>query len=391
MKKVFKNKKLMLGMLFVLVLIISAITSIVLLNGKGNEKDSDTFINNSVENGTKNKETYLVISINPKIMLHLDNDGKVIELFQLNKDAVIFTNDELKDLDLDNAIDKIVTIAQDNGYLKDTKDISVSVLNNSNNDNSDTVAYMNKVAEQLETKGLNVKKEEISSEEQKTIESTIENYVEKRVEDNTTEKPDNKPEPTQSPTTTKNINITEKIPFSSKNEEEANMLRGTTKISQEGQEGTKIITYKVTYNDNGKEISSSKVSERITKQPVTQITKVGISDYNINTDVISSNSNGMVCFENQLIIYEDGFKECDESQVTNYFASITLKNKEYVYYIGNTDNRDLVNMKTLLHVSNGKINYDSNVYVLDGRSGSNTPIPLTFALCAKYGLSCGSW
>jgi len=389
-EKVFKNKKLMLGMLLALILIISAITSIVLLSGKDNEKDSDTSINNPVEKEQKNKETYLVISINPKIMLHLDNAGKVIELFQLNKDAVIFTNDELENLDLDNAIDKIVTIAQDNGYLKDAKDISVSVLNN--NDNSDTTTYMNKVVEQLETKGLNVKKEEISSEEQKTIESTIENYVEKKVEDNTsTEKPDNKPVPTQTHTTTKNINITEKIPFSSKNEEEVNMLRGTTKIFQEGQEGTKTTTYRVTYNSNGKEISRSKISEKVTKQPVTQITKVGISDYNINTDVISSNGSGMICFENQLIIYEDGYKECDESQVTNYFASITLKNKEYVYYIGNTDNRDLVNIKPLLSVSNGKINYGGNTYVLDGRSGSNTPIPLTSILCSKYGLSCGSW
>ncbi len=74
----------------------------------------------------------------------------------------------------------------------------------------------------------------------------------------------------------------EKIPFSKETKKSSAMTKGTQKITQKGKDGVKTVTYedKVV---NGEVESSEKVSEEITKKPVTQITTVGT--------LVKSNSN----------------------------------------------------------------------------------------------------
>ena len=75
-------------------------------------------------------------------------------------------------------------------------------------------------------------------------------------------------------TTTKEEKKTETIPFEKETRNNPKLKKGETKVVQKGVNGTKEITYKVTF-ENGKEVKREKVSEKITKEPVKEITEVG--------------------------------------------------------------------------------------------------------------------
>ena len=75
-------------------------------------------------------------------------------------------------------------------------------------------------------------------------------------------------------TTTKNETKTETVPFEKEIRNNSKLKKGETKVVQKGINGTKEITYKVTL-ENGKEVKREKVSEKVTKQPVKEITEVG--------------------------------------------------------------------------------------------------------------------
>lgn len=63
--------------------------------------------------------SYILLQINPKLLLSLDKNNKVIDVEPLNDDAEIFKSEDLIGLDLENAIDKVIDVALDNGYLED--------------------------------------------------------------------------------------------------------------------------------------------------------------------------------------------------------------------------------------------------------------------------------
>ena len=75
-------------------------------------------------------------------------------------------------------------------------------------------------------------------------------------------------------TTTKNETKIETIKFEKETRNNPKLKKGETKVIQKGVNGTKEITYKV-YFENGKEVKREKVSEKITKEPVKEITEVG--------------------------------------------------------------------------------------------------------------------
>ena len=75
-------------------------------------------------------------------------------------------------------------------------------------------------------------------------------------------------------TTTKNETKTETVPFEKETRNNPKLKKGETKVVQKGVDGVKEITYKVTL-ENGKEIKREKISEKITKQPIKEITEVG--------------------------------------------------------------------------------------------------------------------
>lgn len=79
------------------------------------------------------------------------------------------------------------------------------------------------------------------------------------------------PTPTE---TTKEVTETEEIPFTSREEKNADLPEGTRNIKTPGQKGEKTIVYTVTYVD-GKETKREKKSETVTKQPVEEVVEVG--------------------------------------------------------------------------------------------------------------------
>lgn len=72
----------------------------------------------------------------------------------------------------------------------------------------------------------------------------------------------------------KTESITQSVPFTCSNENDASLPQGQTKVKQAGVNGTKQITYQVTYT-NGVETSRQKTSETVTVNPVNQIVSVG--------------------------------------------------------------------------------------------------------------------
>lgn len=88
----------------------------------------------------------------------------------------------------------------------------------------------------------------------------------------------------------------ETIKFKTEEQYSSSMAEGTSEVTQKGVNGEKEITYKVKYVD-GKEESREKVSEKVTKKAVTQITTIGTysesddsNDYDYDDD--DDNSSG---------------------------------------------------------------------------------------------------
>lgn len=90
---------------------------------------------------------------------------------------------------------------------------------------------------------------------------------------------------------TKNEISSVAIPFEIINENDATLTTGTTRTKIDGSDGTKVLTYRITFTD-GKESARTKVSEEITVQPVNKIVSVGTKPAeNISTQIpISSSS-----------------------------------------------------------------------------------------------------
>lgn len=89
---------------------------------------------------------------------------------------------------------------------------------------------------------------------------------------NPTSKPkESKPNDT---VTTKTTTATESIGFKTVRENDSSLAKGKEVVSQNGQNGSKTITYKETYT-NGKLTSKNQVSSKVTKNPVDKVIKVG--------------------------------------------------------------------------------------------------------------------
>lgn len=70
------------------------------------------------------------------------------------------------------------------------------------------------------------------------------------------------------------ITIEEEIPYTEKTEQDDSMMAGQQKVTQIGELGKRVITYRVKFKD-GEEVERVKVSEVVAKQPVERITVVG--------------------------------------------------------------------------------------------------------------------
>lgn len=80
---------------------------------------------------------------------------------------------------------------------------------------------------------------------------------------------------TELPVYTKEVTVSQSVPFTEQTVESGSLNKGETKVTQEGVNGSKDIIYIVTYKGD-KETGRQQKSEVVTKQPVTKITSVGM-------------------------------------------------------------------------------------------------------------------
>lgn len=119
-----KNKKMLIIICTAIAIILLSIIVFFIFNKK--EKVNEEKLDESVENLIEGEE-YIMLSINPKIMLKLN--GKVIsEVYRLNDDAQIFLNDEIEGTEISDGTKKIYDILLKNNYIKDDTVINLTAL-----------------------------------------------------------------------------------------------------------------------------------------------------------------------------------------------------------------------------------------------------------------------
>lgn len=193
-------------------------------------------------------------------------------------------------------------------------------------------------------------------------------------------------------TTTKEIIDTTPIPFELKTQSEVNLKRGQAVPFQTGQNGVRTIVYNVVYEKSGKEISRATKSDSITTQPIDQITKVGISDFNLNIDTFDGTEFGLTCFNDEYDLFQKG---CEDVPSVAYFSALTITGKNYVSCISSISGicrNESFNLLSIIPFSSGNIfDYGGREYRADPRAGGGEAQLLTASVCAQYGLACGTW
>lgn len=244
------------------------------------------------------------------------------------------------------------------------------------------IALVKEDGEQLGYMDIEIKKDGKIQKEEFEV-------VEKEEIENTEEKEEPEKEEKDENTTTKTITETEVIKYSTTKQTDKNMKKGTSKTVQEGVNGSKEVTYEVTYDADGKEISRKKVSEKVTKKAVNKIVKSGAADFNINTDKIETEFGGFMCTESQLYKDESGAVQgCDDMVATDQYKGVIINGVRYVAFVNNSP----VSLVKLTKVTGAyKGTYKGKSMYFDSRLGGAAPEPLTQDFCTKHNMSCGQW
>lgn len=179
--------------------------------------------------------------------------------------------------------------------------------------------------------------------------------------------------------------VTGTIEFKAKKIYDANMANGKSVVTTKGEKGTKEVTYKVVYDSEGKVLSKTKINEKVIKEAVDQVVKVGTSDFNTKSAKMTGSSVGFAC--TKTITYGDTVG-CDETSSKN-FKSISVNKVSYVYSMDGVNITKAIKMTKSGNLYIATIN--GKKYYLDSRAGSGDNTPLTAADCKTYKLSCGSW
>lgn len=190
--------------------------------------------------------------------------------------------------------------------------------------------------------------------------------------------------------TTKEVTETIEVQYKTETKKSANKKNGTKEVTQKGVNGIKEITYKITYDESGNEISKEQIDEKTIQKTVNEIIVVGAADYNINSSKITNEIIGFMCSENQTITY-DGQKGCDDSQELPSFKIIAIDGGSLKVVTLNE-----VAITPITVTKNGNLyvgTYKGTTHYFDPRGGGGNPDgePLTLELCKQYNLSCGTW
>ena len=197
--------------------------------------------------------------------------------------------------------------------------------------------------------------------------------------------------------TTKEVTYEEEISFKTVSEKEKNMQKDKVEVVQDGVKGLKKVTYNITYDANGKEISRKKISEKTIKEPINKITKVGTSEFNLNTARMTGATHGFMCTEQGLYKNGEEIVGCDDSegQELKEFYAIKIDNTYYATCANTTGcygekvNAYVKLTKVQNMVFKGKLN--GTTYYFDGRAGGGDDTPLTQDDCDTFKLTCGTW
>ncbi|MGU8008437.1 ZmpA/ZmpB/ZmpC family metallo-endopeptidase [Streptococcus suis] len=139
---------------------------------------------------------------------------------------------------------------------------------------------------QVHSKGQIISEEEISSTVTKTaVPKIVEVGTKQATDDIVTEAPDAEPsyENSTNSLTEETLTHTEAIAFDVQEIYDVNLAEGSREVEQKGQDGVRTIETKNYYAD-GVLIKSEQVSDVVTKEPVTEVVRVGTK----TTDVIGS-------------------------------------------------------------------------------------------------------
>ncbi len=174
MKKINPKYLIIISYVALAIIIIALILALIFDRKKQNNEYEQPIQLNS----------YLIVSINPKVMLCLNNNT-ILEIYSLNDDATIFTNDTLKGLNLEEGLDKIISIASENDYIHEDTKIDISTYGNENTE-SDKKLLSN--AEQIiKNHGIDVNIYNLNDEEKEEISSKLN----ENTQDNTIQNEDN--------------------------------------------------------------------------------------------------------------------------------------------------------------------------------------------------------
>ena len=246
----------------------------------------------------------------------------------------------------------------------------------------------------------NSQKSETEDNDNNLKEDEQQNQQENKTDNNSSSTTtNNKNTTTTQKTTTKNVSIDESIGYSTQEIKEVNLPRGQKQTSQTGKNGVKRITYKVTYNSNGTEISRTKVSESVISQPVNQIVKVGVSDFNLNSDKLEFIADILACTKDYVIEHEGLFGcDLDTTLSERDFSGIGISGKLYVLSV--LKNNSYVSITPIIATKVNNFNdiagfysgyYNGKQLYFDCPVGVGLNRALTQSDCDEYGLACGRW
>ena len=216
----------------------------------------------------------------------------------------------------------------------------------------------------------------ITTEEGETV-----GYVDVVIEDDGNLKEEVKP-------IVKEVTETEVIKFKTETRTNKNLVKGTQKTVQEGINGEKTITYEVTYDAEGKEISRKKISEKTTKAAVNKIVETGGADYKLSTDKITESTPGFICLATEKT--ENGCYGPDFP----LFSAIAINGVYYAKCLNDSPTCTSIGLKTPTKLTKTGEDLTATIngkkYYFDRRAGEEGSKPLTIEKCNEYKLVCAS-
>lgn len=167
---------------------------------------------------------------------------------------------------------------------------------------------------------------------------------------------------------------TEKIEFETIEEEDSSLEKGKTKVKQKGVDGSKEVTYEVTYTDGKETNRKATGNEKITKQPVDEIILVGTKELEKIEDGIYG------------INYKVDYNGDDFSQYFEQQATVKIENGKY-YLEFKHNSISFINEITIPQGEVKVINEDKEkeMRVVGFNIGSDLSKPVDMGLKMFYG------